>query len=404
MEIMKSRTITSLIILISVILGGCASVKTEISRENEKTVETYTLDSVNKAQPGALSGKRKLSYIRGTWELPEGRYWRAEEIRGDLLTDLNVCFALIDTEGKVYLSNRNYLKNQISTLRKMFPNLRVNVSIGGWEAEGFCDAASTAENRWIFTESVIELVKEMDFTGVDIDWEFPVGSDWGQNIKCSPADRENFVLLLSDLRGALDTLGDEAGYYYSLSAAIPSNSWFNKKNDVYAASLICDYLNLMCYDYYGSWSETTGHNASLYLSAKDSYGWCSEMGVKSCLAAGIDPEKIVMGIPFYSFAWTGVEEGNNHGLYGKTHGYIGPISYKNLDNFADGFEEYWDETARYSYRYNRQEKIFLDHISPRMIQEITSYALEKNLGGLMYWEYAHDMDAVLLSCLSGRFK
>ncbi len=374
--------------------------KNEILSADKALPESYSVESVNKAVSGALKGKRKLAYIRGTWELSDGRFWRAEEIRGDLLTDLNISFGLINSSGVVELYNKGYLKTEIQKLRKKYPNLRVNISIGGWQAEGFSDAASSAENRRIFTESVISLIEEMDFTGVDIDWEYPVGPDWGQSIKCSPSDKENFILLLSDLRGALTKLGEEKKFYYSLSAAIPSSSWFTKKNDVYTASLICDYLNLMTYDYYGSWSQITGHNASLYHNPKDPDPWCSDYGVKSCLDAGVASEKIVFGIPFYSFGWKDVDEGENYGLHEKTGSYFGPVSFSDLNKFTDGFEEYWDDYGKYYYRYNRNSRIFIDCVSTRMIKEMAAYAKEKNLGGLMYWEYAHDMEAQLLSCLS----
>ena len=65
--------------------------------------------------------KIKLAYIRSTWELSNGKYWTAQDIKGDLLTDLNISFALIDSKGQVYLNNKEYLKEQIETLQKTYP-------------------------------------------------------------------------------------------------------------------------------------------------------------------------------------------------------------------------------------------------------------------------------------------
>ena len=54
--------------------------------------------------------KIKLAYIRCSWELSNGEYWKAQDIKGDLLTDLNLSFAHIDSNGLVQLSNKEYNK------------------------------------------------------------------------------------------------------------------------------------------------------------------------------------------------------------------------------------------------------------------------------------------------------
>ena len=99
-----------------------------------------------------------LAYIRCTWELSNGQYWKAEDIRGDLLTDLNLSFAHIDSEGRVQLDNKDYIKEQVLVLQKQYPELRINLSIGGWGADGFSDAASSMENRSVFVESALGLL------------------------------------------------------------------------------------------------------------------------------------------------------------------------------------------------------------------------------------------------------
>ena len=79
----------------------------------------------------------------------------------------------------------------------------------------------------------------MGLNGVDIDWEFPVGPDWGQKIHSSPADKENYILLLSDLKDAFIKEENQTGKHYSLSTAVPAAKWFTEKNDVKAAGEIC---------------------------------------------------------------------------------------------------------------------------------------------------------------------
>lgn len=345
--------------------------------------------------------KVKLAYIRSTWELDNGQYWKAEDIKGNLLTDLNISFAHIDRKGQVQLENKEYIKKQIAKLHEIYPDLRINISIGGWGAEGFSDAASNEKKRSVFVQSTLKLIKEMDLNGVDIDWEFPVGPDWGQPIKSSPKDKENYVYLLEDLKKALDCEEKLTGKQFILTTAIPSNMWFIEKNDVKAVSRICDYINLMCYDYYGDWTDTTGFNASLFTNPYDPVGWSSDTCFKLYIKKGIPAEKIVLGVPTYGFAWSGIVDNGTHGLFQKKGVFLGNFDYTELETkFSVGFEDYFDEISKQSYRYNSKEKIFVNYPSEKFMKAAAAYVKENQLAGIMYWEYGHDMKSELLQAIS----
>lgn len=55
------------------------------------------------------------------------------------------------------------------------PHLKVNLSVGGWGAEGFSAMALTPENRAAFTADALNWLEGHDLDGIDIDWEYPVG-------------------------------------------------------------------------------------------------------------------------------------------------------------------------------------------------------------------------------------
>jgi chitinase len=375
---------------------------------------------------GAKLEPRVSAYIR-TWPIPEAAreggnpYWNAGMIKGEYLTDMIVSFALIDpadgvtiyipelrplADGSPEFSN---IWEEVAAVKKAYPHLRVNVSVGGYGAEGFSDMADTPAKRAAFVANVIAWLKDYNLDGIDIDWEYPVGPEWGQEIKSRPADRQNYVTLLQDLRTALDTLGAETGKRYGLSTAVPASPWFPKVNDVVAVSKIVDGLKLMAYDYYGGWSKQTGHQANLSNNPGDPDwgGWSTEQAIQAYLDAWVPAEKIMLGLGFYGKAWSGVETGpyeDTPGLFQPYKGLPfeqGTISYgqiKELLKPGSGYTRYWDDLAQSPYLYNGD--IWISYTDEEAIAVIAKYAKEQGMGGVFYWEYGHDIDADLLKALA----
>ena len=76
--------------------------------------------------------------------------------------------------------------------------VRVVLSIGGGGSGslGFSDACLTDESRAKFVNSIMEIVKEYQFDGVDLDWEYPA---WTGLSDSRPEDKDNFTKLCKDL-------------------------------------------------------------------------------------------------------------------------------------------------------------------------------------------------------------
>jgi chitinase len=68
-----------------------------------------------------------------------------------------------------------------------------------------------------------------------------------------------------------------------------------------------DFINLMSYDYHGSWDRKLGHNSPLYASHSDSldnHRLTIDWTVRLYLTLGVPLEKLVVGIPFYGRSFT----------------------------------------------------------------------------------------------------
>jgi chitinase len=92
------------------------------------------------------------------------------------ITHLFYAFALIEN-GKCVMPAATAAKDfaDIRDLKKRKPSLKALISLGGWGAGGFSDAALTAQSRKTLVQSCVDLFfADGTFDGIDLDWEFPV--------------------------------------------------------------------------------------------------------------------------------------------------------------------------------------------------------------------------------------
>jgi spore germination protein YaaH len=118
--------------------------------------------------------------------------------------------------------------------------------------------------------------------GVNIDFE-----------QVSSSQRTNLVSFMQRLANRVH----ESIPNSEVSMATPAVDWSNAW-DFSALGQICDYLVLMGYDYYYSGSATAGPVAPL---EGESYN--VTRSVTTYLSAGVLPEKLFLGVPWFGFDW-----------------------------------------------------------------------------------------------------
>ncbi len=279
------------------------------------------------------------------------------------------------------------------------PALKVDISVGGWAAGGFSEAASTAAGRDTFARTATRLVVDHHADGLDVDWEYPGSSQSG--IASSPNDRANFTLLLRALRASLDAAGARRGHHYTLSIAVADGPLVDGI-DLAAVAHYVDWFNLMTYDFCNSLTPTTCHQAGLYASKlAPGDARTGERAVRQFLAAGVPAHKLVLGAAFYGREFGGVNPAHD-GLYQPYRQFIAFVPWSKLAaSFINkhGFVRHWDAQADAAWLWNAQTHTFISYDDPESIAAKAALVRKLHLGGVMYWEQSLDPADTLLDAI-----
>lgn len=310
-----------------------------------------------------------------------------EDIRS--LTHINLAFGLI----KGGLLDMGQLTNigLCRKFREWNPEIKLVLSVGGWGAGGFSEMAMTEAGRRAFAQSCREALEEHGLDGLDIDWEYPCSDQAG--IGADPRDRENFTLLLEELR---ENIGPR-----SLSIAAGAGEYFIEGTQMERVAEIVDYVQIMTYDMRNGFTPEAGHHAALRAGKGDTSGLNTVDMVNMFHRAGAPVEKLVIGAAFYSRRWTGVRDENNGLLQpAESTGQGGPGYGDITEEFIreGGFTKYWDEEAGAAYLWNGSE--FISYENPEAIALKCRYVKEAGLLGLMYWEHGCDSTHELLGAIA----
>lgn len=312
------------------------------------------------------------------------------------LTHLNVAFGHV-IDDKI---NIDHVKNldHLAKLKEMNPDLTRLLSVGGWSAGGFSEAASTEKGRKLMAESAVKILKEHDFEGIDLDWEYPC---YGvADIASSPNDKENFTYLLKEMREAFDALEKETGQYYLLTIAAGADQYYIDGTEMDKVEKYLDYVQLMTYDMRGGFQTLTGHHTNLYATTGDLFRISVEKSVELFIQAGVPREKLVIGIAFYSRMWKDVPNKNNglHQMTAGSGGY-GPDYSELHEKYinVNGFKRFWDDEAKAPYLFDGQT--FITYEDAESIQHKCEYAAREKIGGVMFWEYKCDNTNTLLKAI-----
>ncbi len=324
-----------------------------------------------------------------------------DNLDAEKLTHINYAFAYIGQDNKIKLGYpekdpENFQK--LNNLKNTNPDLKILISVGGWNWSGqFSDTALTAASRTAFAESCVEFVVEYGIDGVDLDWEYPVGGGLPTDSK-RPEDKQNFTLLLKEIREKLDEQELKDNKQYLLTIAGGASNYYLNNIEPDKIKEYVDYINIMTYDLHGPWDSYTDFNAPLYNKNGDSlqYKISVDSSVNAWVNAGITKDKLVVGVPFYGYMYQVNKDGN--GLMqefssGKSLSYSSIKS--NYINYT--YKKYYDSESMVPWLYDGDT--FISYDDTQSIKAKAEYIKNNDLGGVMIWELSQDYNNELLNSI-----
>jgi chitinase len=259
---------------------------------------------------------------------------------------------------------------------------KVLICIGGeYTAREFV-AVSGPRQRHSFVKSLVQIVDDWGFDGIDIDWE--------------PIEPENYELvlgLIAELRAQRSgmTITADIGFLNVNAERNSSDIRFFVR-----LSRMVDQLNIMTYGMSdGPSAGWTGwvswHSSALYGEGED-HPTSVSSSVDRLLQMGIPSSKVGIGIGFYGIGWippivAPLQKPNeSHVVLGDND-----LGYRNIMKY------YYDESA---YRFDITAKVpylsftrpkgekgitYISYEDRRSISEKGDYVRSKGLGGVIIW-------------------
>lgn len=309
---------------------------------------------------------------------PGDGYFDVESIDPGLYTHLTYAFVGINDDGHVVPTEHSTNAIQrFANLKHSNDQLKVLIAIGGGDetsSQIFSRVSKDPSKRRALIDNTVQFLQRYGFDGFDFDWEYP-GAKGGD-----ASDKANFATWLREFREEFNKHG------FLLTAAVAGPQYqINESYDVPAINEALDFINLMAYDINGPWSMSgTGHNAP--MNGVQTY-------VNNWISAGMDPQKIVMGVPAYGQSYTLADPGNNGvGAPMTGSGTKATPTYNEIMDYINSGTWTVKQDGAEQVPYMHRGDQWVSYDDKNSIAAKVNYAKGRGLRGTMVWSV--DMDDV----------
>lgn len=279
----------------------------------------------------------------------------------------------------------------ITGLKRINPELKVLISVGGESAHRFSQLVNSATKRRDFLRSLVAFMEKYDFDGVDIFWQYPGAEEKGGR----PTDKEHFGYFLEELSEIFRERG------LQLVVSVPASRFrIDDGFDVRLLAKVVDFVNLEAYNFHKDRELYTNHHSNLYGQPSetgiDRY-FNIDYAVKYWLNKGMPASKLVMGIPFFGRSFTlkfsnqttigaPVEGPGREGFYTQHPGLLAYFEICDLMS-SGSWEKFRDD---YGFPYIVRDDQWIGYDDTESIHQKIFYVNRRGLGGV--YVRAVDMD------------
>jgi spore germination protein YaaH len=298
-------------------------------------------------------------------------YWSSSSnIRYDHLTHL-ACFSLeLNTSGNGTFSNLHSWPWTSLVNTAHSHGVKVILTVTLFNDTAIKTLTSTPSYKNAFFANLKAQMLAGNADGVNIDFESNgVDYSWQSSIHLFMADLTAY--LHAQIPGC------------EVSFAGPAVNWSGWNLTGLAAS--CDYIFIMGYAFWGSWSSTSGPNAPL---TGGSNNITNTVTVQYAAVTQNSPQKLILGLPYYGNHWLTSGSGARSSVV--TDGFVGSLLYQNEQSATYG--RLWDATSQTPwYRWNdgtNWHQVWYDDAESLGLKY--DLAVAHNLRGVGMWALGYD--------------
>ncbi|KAJ0031342.1 hypothetical protein Pint_14604 [Pistacia integerrima] len=332
-----------------------------------------------------------------TWV--KGGYWYSRSelpglgINSALYTHLHCAFADVNStsyELSLLESDEKKFSTFTDTVKQKNPSVVTLLSIGGGDANysTFSSMVSNSSFRKSFIDSSIKTARVYGFQGLDLCW----GS------ANSSSDMYNMGTLFEEWRAAIELdAGNSSQAKLILTAAVRFQPGLDSRSfPVEAMERYLDWANVLAYDYYTPQRYNfTSAQAALYDPTSNVN---TDYGIRAWISRGLSANKMVLGLPFYGYAWTlanPTENGIGAPATGPALRTGGAINYKDIRSYVLEYGADVKYNATYVVNYCTVGSTWICFDDVEVVRIKVAYAKEKKLLGYIAWEIPYDDNGML---------